>query len=435
MSRHQKHLRQGRQSSDRIADASHKFEMNDEFHNVLKSELPEPLAAYSFVCKCFGLTHIQAGKISDPTSKLRQRLHRRFNRGKMPKRRGKAQAYLDEKLYGGFRGHKPEEFGRAYKVADDAVHTGLAIYDGLQRKLTTTGRDQAQAMWILAEHVLAPTLVIIFGQQWRTGLGREYQGEHSWYLPLPKDGVIHQPFTRVFNYWTRIMGHDSPNRLATALIARSTDFKTIGRDTLRKRLERWSKGDETPSCLADLYGVIDVMKEEVQWLSDRREWKARFLLAMAMQKLFEEAENYFKELHKTPSLQLREWIIKAWNEPIYQDYSHILAQPTTHFAVRMLVNELKKSAAWEGLIKPFSRTGGFDPDIPDEEIEHWRIVTGKAAKGASIGNQLANHIRYKAQEAGRVNINDTSAKAYIELQDFIFELGVDQIQREINTLR
>src|ERR1041385_2861446 len=117
--------------------------------------LPEFLRAYQFACECFGVTRAHNSKSSDPTGKMRQRLHRFFN----PRNRSRnenTRQELDERLYGAFRRYRPNDFGHAYAVADEATLALLSIYRDLSPRLDTKGLSSPEAMWVLTEHVLMP---------------------------------------------------------------------------------------------------------------------------------------------------------------------------------------------------------------------------------------------------------------------------------------
>lgn len=385
--------------------------------------LPDPSRAFALICECFGLNRTPESKVTDPTGKLRQGFHRFFNSTRA-KQSDLARSRMEQLLYSLFRRHERDDFGHAYAVMDETAAITCYLYQELSGRLNPEGRSPKRILWLLAEHVLVPTLLAIWARHWPTELGHEFAGDQSWYLPVTVGAEVDLPFARVFSYWMRVAGIRSTNQLATMLLESGCCPKSERVDTLRKKLDRWKRGEGLVS-LTELYGYLDALETEVEWLAEPGDWKARFALALAMQRFFEKADRYFKNLDAKPSSRFAAWFRTSARNGILTDDDGFLAEPTTCFAIQSIQKRLKKNGVWSKLAAAGQSQMWFGAGVSEEEIRR-RIAEGE--RNAKVGNRLVDWIRREAESSGRLSRGNNSSDYRLSLQRYIFDLGVREIQ-------
>jgi len=384
------------------------------------SNLPPFSKAFHFALKCLDLTRIRDGKTTDPGGVLRQRMHRFFRAKSSDDDNGRGQEF-EGKLYSALRCHAPEEFGHAYAVAEEAVISLLCIYRDLIPRLDAKGYPVRSLMWLLAEHVVAPTLMLIFARHRGAGLGLEFDGGRTWYLPGEMDGQILAPFARVFEFWMRTAGCPSTNGLAAELIKISE--RPGSQDALRKKLERCRNGSFPPTLLAELFETLEPVQERTSWLGDPSEWRARFFLAAALQRFFVSADNYFVGIHPNPSQQISAWVRTFSRERMFMDDGQLLGNPTTFYAERLWCRKVLHSKPWARTIK---RKRQFGPKATNAEVQQWKQSTETALKP---GNRLAEFLRNEVMKTNSAKSEDACAPDGSALRDYLVGAGVREIEQ------
>jgi len=387
--------------------------------------LPSASQAFLFARDCLGLNSVASGKLTDPTGKRRQEL-RRFRTKTNSGQTSRVHQKMESQFYSVFRQYRIGDFGHGYAVMDEPALAMLAIYCDILPKLRNVNRPAIEVLWALAEHVFVPTLVCIWSRHWRAGIGQEFAGEASWYLPTEHEGEIEKPFTRIFRFWMRTVGCGSINQLAQRLRESGNCSKGELQDSLRQKLGRWLK-DSGPVSLHELFGFVDAMKTEAQWLGEPGDWKARFALALAIQRLMDAVDDILSTDEKDPSRKLAAWFRATAREGVIVDDSGILAQPKTHFAVRLIQRRLMKTKQWEKIVRTPKqyRQMRFAKTKTEEEI---RARIAVAEYNAKPGNRFAAWMLRNAANSSRLASAPNSLESYMAVQDFIFDTGVAELQ-------
>lgn len=286
-------------------------------------------------------------------------------------------------------------FGKAGKFMDELVFELLQLYEQLLPKLKPSGVAPKDTMWVLVEEVFVPTAYLKLAQHWRKASGDELQGESCWYLPIKRKGERCNPVPRVLTLWLRAIGcrygHD---------LGKLTD------DATRKRVERWLRGDCVPNVRETL-ALVDKFANESKWTDTAAEWKTRFILACAMERLCRSMDPYFLAHRRDASLEIGKMIAKIEAEHIPMDDARVLADTWTFFAARLFQRRLRKEGRWgkevESKVQP-TATWSSAPGMSNEEVERnleafrWRQNKGNWFLGAikrelqgadTIGSSLA----------------------------------------------
>lgn len=292
----------------------------------------------------------------------------------------------------------------------------LFLYEKLRPLLKTDGVTVEDSMWVLAEHVVVPTVALVVVQNRRHGLGTEFDGAGCWYLPEQTGETTQSPIQRVLDRWLRVAGF----RTAYGV---SKDMKS---EPLRRKVDRWRKGESIPT-LQSLWHLAGKYSNEVSWLDSSEAWKARFTLACSAQKAFTLAEDYFRGFSGSAA-KLGRVFRTSITQEFFEDDGEILLLKDIFWAVRLVERRLRAESKFDSIFSkmpPAEYQKTFGRNVSDEDIERWqrrREFLGKR------GNWLVGFFQKAARKAGRLGHDQTFDDSYL-LKEFIFELGIKELNR------
>lgn len=307
-------------------------------------------------------------------------------------------------------------FGKAGKFMDELVFELLQLYEQLLPKLKPSGVAPGDIMWVLVEEVFVPTAFLKLTQHWREASGDELQGGRCWYLPIKRKGERSNPVPRVLTLWLRAIGCRYGYDLS-----KSTD------DATRKRVERWLKGDCVPNVRESL-ALVDKFAHESTWTDTAEEWKTRFILACAMERLCRSMDVYFSAQRRHASLEIGKMIAKIEAENIPMDDARVLADTWTFFAARLFQRRLRKEGRWEIEVESkVQLKGGWKapPKMSNEELERnreafrWR---------QNKGNWFLEAIERELQGADTTG-SSLAVRRGEMLREHILNLGAAELNR------
>ena len=325
------------------------------------------------------------------------------------------------------------------KFSQEMTFTLLTLYGRLLSKINCSGVPPAQAMWLLVENVFVPTVFIKMVEEWRLGLGTEWLGETCWYLPAKSDHEIQKPISRVLDCWLRVAGFRTAYGVSQSLTRgkpnkSSLDEQTEKRwKTRKKSVERWRNGKPVQS-VHKLHRLVETFAPNVAWLDEPDGWKARFTLAFAMQNLCDAMDEAFESTSKQPSLALADMLRRIANERITCDDSKRLAATDTFFASRLIQRQMRADGEWEKMVGQIPKSAGraFPPEASDDEIARCR---DEISWRMNSGNWFLEHLEQKAIAAGRLKPDGASCADYVALDSYIFDLGVEELNKLLDSKR
>ncbi len=379
--------------------------MNETFR---AAKLPDEVQALFFVCDCFALGEQE---LSEYRMKLsRARVDKSISKA--------ARERIRIQLFHRLRRAIQTPVSHATFVTDELVARLLEVYAKVHPRLRNRFFS-LDAIWVLAEHVLVPTAHLIIRKKHRCGLGTEFLGQNCWYLPERAGTKIRKPVQRVLDCWLRVAGLRTDYRVS----------KEIGNEAVRRKVNRWLEGENQPT-LDELYGLVDEFSAKVSWLDEPASWKARFTLACAAQRAWNEVDDTFQSVCRFPSLKLADKFRALASQPILQDDRELLVLADTFFAVSLLQNSLQKKGRLDEIIAPSrkERRASFGPEIPDVEIDLWKL---QAESDSKPGNWFLRYVRDEAIRKGGFTHDDNPMEAEA-VRDYIFELGIEELNRLLN---
>jgi hypothetical protein len=303
----------------------------------------------------------------------------------------------------GFTGHLTERLSFA----------SLRLYEKISPKLNTEGVSPLDTLWVLFEEVFVPTIFLELALNWQRGLGTEFQIEKCWYLPLVERNVRLNPVSRVLRCWFRAAGFRYAHDLGKALD-----------DSVRRTVDRWLSGECVPK-LREVHDLVDQFADDVRWLDSPDDWKTRFTLACAAERLCTAMDTLFRATHPDSSLQIAEILQKIHAEGVAVDDGGVLADSRTFFAARLLQRRLQNEEKWDVEIMARVRDTQARkcPTNPSEdEIEQFRR---EIEWGIKPGNWFLEFI----------NREVTTAKRGANLQERILDVGIHELNRILSTKR
>ena len=292
----------------------------------------------------------------------------------------------------------------------------LFLYDKLRPLLKTDGVTVEDSMWLLAEHVLIPTAALIVIQNRRRGLGTEFEGSGCWYLPEQAGNLFQSPIQRVLDRWLRVAGFRTAYGVS----------KEMKSEPLRRKVDRWRKGESVPT-LQSLWHLAGKYSKEVSWLDSSEAWKARFTLACAAQKAFAQADDYFA-VRGGSAAKLADIFRTSITHEFFEDDGGILQLKEVFWAVRLVERRLRAEGKFDCIFSkmpPPNYQKTFGPDDSNEEIERWQRKREFLGKRGNWFVEFFKKAARKEGRLGRVQTLDDSC----HLRDFIFELGVKELNR------
>ncbi len=374
-----------------------------------RSTLPNLIEALSFVCRCFVVGDPELeGTNTYRMKKMRARKHEGISEQEIER--------VQQSLLNGIRAAALKPVAGPVAVTDRIATDWFNLYQKLLPRLKVSGVSRVDAMWVLAEHVFVPTLFLGIVSNCQQGLGTEMRASTCWYVPEIVDvKITKKPVQRVLEYWLRATGFRRPNGLS----------KEIG-ESNRRKVSNWLEGKPVGS-LQELHLLVDQFKEQIAWLDGSESWKARFTLACAIQKAWDEADRFFKSVVPNPSLKLAEAFGALATKRFLQDDNGILVGPNTFFATRLVAMRLERQGK---LRKIFANVRGgckmsFGPEVPDEEIQATRK---KIEWETNPGNWFVAHLAKRARRAGL--IKSTPSMDYgSSIRNYLFDLGVKELNQ------
>jgi len=252
-----------------------------------------------------------------------------------------------EALYDNIRRNKGQAlFSPAGAIAWEIIELLNRLYAQIFQRLKASGVSPVQIHWVLVEEVFAPTILVILSENWRRGLGTEFQGARSWYLPTKTDIGIQKPVSQVLDRWMRAAGFLTAYGLAQPPSRRRHELDSEGEnissscENQKKNAERWLSG--VCPDREEIFKLIDKYSKQVEWLDQPSFWKGRFVLACAMQNVCEAMDKYFSSIHPESSLKLNEILMKIEKDPVMTDEGKFLVEPRTYFASRLVQLQSRK---------------------------------------------------------------------------------------------
>jgi hypothetical protein len=303
----------------------------------------------------------------------------------------------------GFTGHLTERLSFAV----------LRLYEKISPKLITDGVSPTDTLWVLFEEVFVPTIFLELVLNWQRGLGTEFQIETCWYLPLVEKNARLNPVSRVLRCWFRAAGFRYAHDLSKALD-----------DSVRRKVDRWLSGECVPK-LREVHGLVDNFADDVRWLDSPDDWKTRFTLACAAEKLCEAVDACFRATHPDSSLKIAEMFQKVRAANVAVDDGLALADSHTFFAARLLQRRLQNEGKWDAEIVAHVRDTQARkcPTNPSEdEMEQFRR---EIEWGMKPGNWFLEFIKREA----------TTTKHSMSLQERILDTGIHELNRILDTKR
>jgi len=296
-------------------------------------------------------------------------------------------------------------FGFTGHLSERLTFDTLRLYEKLLPQLNTEGVATTDVLWILFEEVFAPTIYVELASNWQRGLGTEFQLPTCWYLPLMEKGVRLGPVARVLRCWFRAAGFRYAHDLGKAL-----------NDSLRRKVDRWLNGDCVPK-LNEVHDLVDKFAGDVRWLDGPDDWKTRFTLACAAERLFVTMDSLFHVTRPNASLHIAETLQKIRAEGVAVDDGLLLADSHTFFAARLLQRRLQNAGRWEGAIMARvqeTQASKCPANASDDELENYRR---KIEWGMKPGNWFLEFIKRDVP----------TTKRGASLQERILDAGVCEL--------
>lgn len=379
--------------------------------------LPNAYAALRFICRCCDIGEKELGytlgNIRKITPEADKHFPKKISRTLLARAENGNGPWLDalrtlrlEALYDRIRRNNGSSlFSFTGAVTDRLVFSLMRLYEKLLPIFKPDGIPPPDTMWILVENLFAPTVFIELHQDWQRGLGTEFQGDACWYLPVRSEGKNLKPVQRVLDSWLRVIGY----RTAYGVSGR------IGGPDLRRTVDRWRVGEVVPT-VATLHKLVETFAQRVRWLDAPDDWKARFTLACAMQKLCDEMDEFFKDILPDSSRKLTDMFRRIENERIVSDDDKLLAGRQTFFATRLLQLRLQREGKWETQVLsqvPKQAQRVFQVEVSDEELAQSR---SKMERKMNPGNWFLEFIKQQVP-----------AKLDMSFEDYLFNIGVKEL--------
>jgi hypothetical protein len=383
------------------------------------SALPSSNVALRFVCHCFDIGEKELSYTLERVRKFTPTADgdfpKKISRTLIARAETQNGPWLDvlqtlrrEALYDRIRRDNGKPlFSFTGAVTEKLVFSFPRLYEKLLPDLTLEGISPTNAMWVLVENVFVPTVFIEFIQNWQCGLGTEFRGDACWYLPVLSEGEKLKPVQRVLDSWLRVAGYRTAYGIS----------EEMGTPDLRRNVDRWRTGEVVPT-LAALHSLVKQFAKNVRWLDEPDDWKARFTLACAMQKLCNKMDVFFKDVRPDSSFALADMLRRIETERIVSDDHGLLAGRQTFFGTRLLQLRLQHEKKWKTQVLAKikrQRQHTFPPEVSDSEIAQCR---GEMERQMNPGNHLLEYIkRHHTHKSG------------MTLEDHVYNIGVAELNR------
>jgi hypothetical protein len=193
---------------------------------------------------------------------------------------------------------------------------------------------------------------------------------------------------------------------------------------------RYGKSVQSVQSLHDLVGAF---ANNVSWLDDADNWRARFTLAFGMQNMCEAMDHSSGTVCGDSSLLLADKLRQISTERLMCDDEKLLAAHS-FFAARLLQRRLQKDGELDKVVassrEPIKRS--FPPTASDEVLATFQR---KLNWEKNPGNWLLEFIKERAVSDGHLKCADFSAVNFIALESYIFEIGVAELNRLLASVR
>jgi hypothetical protein len=172
----------------------------------------------------------------------------------------------------------------------------------------------------------------------------------------------------------------------------------------------------------------------VEWLDTADFWKVRFTLACATQKMCDAMDAFFQPVHENSSLALAGMFRRIAEERIVCDDGKVLAGLHSFFAVRLFQRRLEAEGKWKKITAsvPNAVSGGFGLETSDEVIAAFRE---QIFAQMNPGNHFLAFIKDQAVADGRLKRVDNSVESLVALEEYIFEIGVRELNQLLDSKR
>lgn len=395
-------------------------------HN--STTLPSYIGALQFASRCFGISEKQMRGVS------RMQLARASRgTGTSEAERTRVERQLFTSLTEHFLSHGVAPVGPTNSFTDQLVYTLLSIYDKVRSKIAPGDASTQTVLRLLAEHVYVPTLYVMMAKFQHLGLGDELRGPNSWYF-LSQDGVDRvTPIQRVLDCWMRVAGFRTAYGVSKMPFAKAKTNRVVDLQhherwpARRKQLDRWLSGKVTPTIFA-LERLVDEFRERVSWLDDPVAWKARFRLAHALHTVSAKAGDLFGADSPLSSSRVVASLHQIESEVVARDSDGMLHQPDIFFATRLIQKNLLTRGVLEKIVAPARkvRPPKFGPNPSDHSLESYRA---EIMRETNPGDWILRYLHREAEKVGCLSAKDTSLMAQFALREYIFDLGVAELNR------
>ena len=381
--------------------------------------LPNEIEIRWFICRCFDLQRKDLG-LSGP--QLQRAIHNQdISEEELNRVRQALQKGIDTV-------RRPLGLG---SFTDDMISTCLRLYEKVRPQLKTGGLSRSEALILLVEHLFVPTACAVMFRHWRFALGTELQGDQSWYLPVWVEGQLQMPVPRVLDRWLRTAGFKTAYGVSKTIVGKSKSTEVLAKqwEAWKRSVKNCLNGEHLPP-LTKLHGLVDAFPEQVAWLDDAESWKGRFTLAFAIQRACEKLD----ESCPGSSGRLAALVQGVENDRVVADADNVLSDSFRFFATRLIQRRLKQTKQWEKIAAkvPPSIRRCFGPEVSDDEIEQ---VKRQDAWQMNIGNHLLAFIKSQPSFKRRQRAWRTQMDHYAGLDQFIVELGVQELNQLLDEKR
>jgi hypothetical protein len=392
-----------------------------------KINLPDDIEALWFACQCFDIQE------KDFENNFRVTVARAIAGSK---RRKEVEDKLWNQLLHRFRVSGVANPSPANSLADDVTATLLYIYRQLRPLLDTSNVSLADSLWILTEQVLLPTLYFSVATYRNSGTGTEFFPESFWFIPRVENRKVIKPIPRILDFWLRTAKLHTGYGFEKHL--KPPDSKKQGKQlkpgSTKHRVEQWLNGTTKPK-LQEAFDFIDTTAEQISWLDDATVWKTRLALAFAIQTACDHGDKLFRTIMPPQSLDIAKQFQSFSKEGILaNDDGKVLSQLGIFFASRLLQLRLERTGELQVILKsvPSQMNGSFEAGDSDETIESHRKHMDRKMNPS---NAFADYIFQKAIETDSITASAGPAVAYVQLQEYIFKCGAEELNRLLDAKR
>ncbi|HPV23002.1 MAG TPA: hypothetical protein PLJ65_02405 [Casimicrobium sp.] len=387
----------------------------------------EDVHALLFACKCFGLGEQEL-------EHYRMKLHRIRSGNDISL---EAEENVRRSLLQKVRAAIQTPVSHATFVTDEVTVRLVELFSRIRPLVRKGDTSDVHVWWLITKHVLMPTAHLIVRVRQHCGIGTEFAGDipqtpaerertrpdpeflrgGCWYLPERDGRKVRKPVQRVLDCWLRVAGLRTDYRVS----------KEIGSASVRKKVNGWLSGEHHPT-LGDLHKLVDEFAGKVVWLDTPDSWKARFTLACAVQRAWDEVDSMFRSVCPYPAVRLAKDFRELASKPVLHDTNGLLVLPDTYFATQLWQERLEREGRLQDIIAPAQRHRGatFSRRVSDKRIEQWKR---QAEYDANPGNWFLDFVWREAIAAKRIKRRANPMNLQYEIKQFLFGIGVAELNQ------